>query len=101
MAPQARRGHRRRAVPACVHPRAPPSGEAQAWGPDDIVVETRANIASARGSPKPRGTCDVTVPFGREPKFLRAARRARLVVAKEESPHENHLRFAIPPETQE
>jgi hypothetical protein len=55
MASQARRGHRRRAVPACVHPRAPPSGEAQAWGPDDIVVETRANIASARGSPKPRG----------------------------------------------
>ena len=55
MASQARRGHRRRAVPACVHPRAPPSGEGQAWGPDDIVVETRANIASARGSPKPRG----------------------------------------------
>jgi hypothetical protein len=74
----------------------------QAWGPDDIVVETRANIASARGSPKPRGKhVRRDSPFGREPKFLRAARRARLVVAKEESPHENHLRFAIPPETQE
>ena len=38
MAPQARRGHRRRAVPACAHPRAPPSaGGRSVVGPDDAV----------------------------------------------------------------